>query len=80
VLTASGLPRLTAGHVYEIWLIKGGVPVDEGINADPNGNLAAPISGDVPRFDQLAITIEPGEQLLPTTTPILIGNLRTGST
>ncbi|TMD04846.1 MAG: anti-sigma factor [Chloroflexi bacterium] len=78
VLTVSGLPRLTAGHVYEIWLIKGGVPVDEGISADPNGNVAAPISGDVPRFDQLAITIEPGEQQLPTTTPILIGSLRKG--
>jgi anti-sigma factor RsiW len=77
VLTVSGLPRLTAGHVYEIWLIKGGVPVDEGISADASGNLAAPISGNVPRFDQLAITIEPGEQTLPTTTPILIGNLRT---
>ncbi len=79
VLTVSGLPRLTAGHVYEIWLIKGGVPVDEGINSDPNGNVAAPISGDLTRFDQLAITIEPGEQQLPTTTPVLIGNLRTGS-
>jgi hypothetical protein len=75
----SGLPRLTAGHIYEIWLIKGGVPVDEGISADPNGNVAAAISGDVPRFDQLAITVEPGEQQLPTTTPILIGNLRTSS-
>jgi anti-sigma factor RsiW len=80
VLTVRGLPRLTAGHVYEIWLIKGGVPVDEGIGADPNGNLAAPISGDVPRFDQLAITVEPGEQQLPTTTPILIGNLRASPT
>ncbi len=80
VLTVRGLPRLTAGHVYEIWLIKGGVPVDEGIGADPNGAVAAQISGNVPRFDQLAITIEPGEQQLPTTTPILIGNLRTGAT
>jgi len=33
----------------------------------------------VPRFDQLAMTVEPGEQQLPTTTPILIGNLRTSS-
>ncbi len=80
VLTVSGLPRLTAGHIYQIWLIKGGIPVDEGISADPNGNVAAAISGDVARFDQLAITVEPGEQQLPTTTPILIGNLRTGST
>jgi anti-sigma-K factor RskA len=80
VLAVSGLPRLTAGHVYELWLIKSGVPVDEGINADPTGNVAARIAGDLSEFDQLAITIEPGEQPLPTTTPILIGNLRPGST
>lgn len=80
VLAVSGLPRLTAGHVYELWLIKNLVPVDEGVNADANGNVAARISSDLSQFDQLAITIEPGEQPLPTTTPILIGNLRPGST
>jgi len=79
VLVVSGLPRLTTGHVYEMWLIKSGVPVDEGISVDPNGRVAAQITGDLAQFDQLAITIEPGEQQLPTTTPILIGNLRTGS-
>jgi len=77
VLLVSGLPRLTAGRIYEMWLIKGGVPVDEGISADSNGNVQARISADVTKFDELAITIEPGEQALPTTTPILIGNLRT---
>ena len=80
VLAVSGLPRLTAGQVYEMWLIKSGVPVDEGISADPSGKVATQISGDLTKFDQLAITIEPGEQSLPTTTPILIGNLRTTST
>lgn len=80
VLAVSGLPRLTAGHVYELWLIKSGVPLDEGISGEPNGKLAAQITGDLSLFDQLAITIEPGEQPLPTTTPILIGNLRAGST
>ena len=79
VLLVSGLPRLTSGRVYEMWLIKGGVPVDEGISADPNGTVAARISADVSKFDQLAITVEPGEQPLPTTTPILVGNLRTRS-
>lgn len=80
VLLVSGLPRLTAGRVYEMWLIKAGVPVDEGISADPNGTVATRISADLSRFDELAVTIEPGEQPLPTTTPILIGNLRKGST
>jgi hypothetical protein len=80
VLTANGLPRLAAGHVYEIWLIKGGVPVDEGIGNGPDGQVAIQLSADLSQFDDLAITIEPGEQQLPTTTPILIGHLGTGAT
>jgi len=80
VLTVSGLPRLAAGHVYEIWLIKGGVPVDEGISTGPDGKVGVQLSADLTQFDELAITIEPGEQQLPTTTPILIGHLGGGTT
>jgi anti-sigma-K factor RskA len=80
VLTANGLPRLAAGHVYEIWLIKGGVPVDEGIGTGADGKVGIQLSADLFQFDDLAITIEPGEQQLPTTTPILIGHLGAGST
>lgn len=80
VLTANGLPRLAAGHVYEIWLIKGGVPVDEGIGTGSDGTVGLQLSADLSQFDDLAITIEPGEQQLPTTTPILIGHLGAGTT
>ena len=80
VLAASGLPKLAAGQVYELWLIKNGVPVDEGISASATGDLGAKLSGDLSQFQQFAITVEPGEQQLPTTKPILIGNLRAGST
>jgi anti-sigma-K factor RskA len=76
LLAATGLPRLTAGHVYEMWLIRSGVPVDEGIGTASDGRLTAQIAADLGHFDVLAITIEPGEQALPTTTPILIGQLR----
>jgi hypothetical protein len=79
VIVASGLPRLTAGHVYEMWLINNGVPVDKGIGSAPTGELAAQLSGDVTQFQQFAITIEPGEQSQPTTKPILVGNLQGGS-
>ncbi len=78
LLAASGLRRLTAGQVYELWLIRGGVPVDEGISAEPDGKIAAQISANLAGFDVLAITIEPGEQRLPTTTPILVGKLGSG--
>jgi anti-sigma-K factor RskA len=78
VVAATGLPRLASGQVYEMWLIKDGVPVDEGIGSSTDGQLAARMTGDVPQFQQFAITIEPGEQRLPTTTPILLGTLRSG--
>lgn len=78
VLAASGLPKLAPGQVYEMWLIKNGVPVDKGISASATGDLGAKLSGDLSQFQQFAITIEPGEQQLPTTKPILIGNLQSG--
>jgi len=79
VVAISGLPRLGSGQVYEMWLIKNGVPVDKGVSTSANGDLAAQVSGDLSQFQQFAITIEPGEQQLPTTKPILVGNLQAGS-
>lgn len=76
VLAVTGLPRLSAGQVYEAWLIKGGQAVDEGVGTQANGSLGLQIPVDVSQFDQLAITIEPGEQPQPTSTPILAGQLR----
>jgi len=55
------------------------VPVDKGVSTSANGDLAAQVSGDLSQFQQFAITIEPGEQPLPTTKPILVGNLQAGS-
>ena len=78
VVAATGLPRLTSGQVYEMWLIKNGVPVDKGISSSPSGDIGAQLSGDLAQFQQFAITIEPGEQQLPTTKPILVGNLQPG--
>ncbi len=76
VLSVTGLPRLSAGQVYEAWLIKGGQAVDEGVGTQANGSLGLQIPVDVSQFDQLAITIEPGEQPQPTSAPILAGHLR----
>jgi anti-sigma factor RsiW len=76
VVAVNGLPQLRVGQVYEMWLIKNGVPVDKGISSNPSGDVGAQISGDLSQFQQFAITIEPGEQQLPTTKPILVGNLQ----
>ena len=78
VVAVSGLPRLGAGQIYELWLIKGGVPVDKGVATGQTGDVAAQLSGDLSQYQQFAITIEPGEQQLPTTKPILVGNLQSG--
>lgn len=80
VVAASGLPRLASGQVYEMWLIKDGVAVDKGISTSATGDLAAQLSGDLSQFQQFAITIEPKEEPVPTTKPILVGSLKTGST
>jgi len=76
VVAASGLPRLASGQVYEMWLIKNGVPVDKGVSSSASGDVGVQLSGDLSQFQQFAITIEPGEQQLPTSTPILVGNLK----
>ena len=80
VVAASGLPRLATGQVYEMWLIKDGVAVDKGIGTSATGDLAAQLSGDLSQFQQFAITIEPKEEPVPTTKPILVGSLKTAST
>ena len=78
VVAATGLPPLASGQIYEMWLINGGVPVDKGISSSASGDIGAQLSGDLSQFQQFAITIEPGEQQLPTTKPILVGNLQSG--
>ena len=78
VVAISGLPRLASGQVYEMWLIKNGVPVDKGISTSQTGDVAAQVSGDLSQFQLFAVTIEPGEQPLPSTKPILVGNLQAG--
>jgi anti-sigma factor RsiW len=79
VLAVNGLPKLGPGQVYEMWFIKNGVPVDKGISTSTTGDLGEQLTGDITQFQQFAITIEPGEQQLPTTKPILIGNLQSRS-
>jgi len=80
VVTVTGLGQLSGSEVYQLWLIRGGAPVPEGISTAPGGNLGALIAGDITRYDTFAITVEPGERPQPTTQPILAGQLRRGRT
>ena len=76
VLAVTGLPALGPGQIYEVWLIQSNAPVDAGVSGQAGGNVAVNISKNPTQFQTLAITIEPGEQTRPTTTPILVGSLR----
>jgi anti-sigma-K factor RskA len=75
VLTVSGLPSLQVGQIYEAWLIRNGAPVDVGVSRGADGKLVLAISRNVSDYQVVAVTIEPGEQPKPTTTPIVAGNL-----
>jgi anti-sigma-K factor RskA len=74
VLTATGLPSLAAGQVYEAWLIQNGKPVGIGTSR-VDGKMVLHISRNVSQYQVLAITIEPREEAAPTTTPVLAGHL-----
>lgn len=77
ILEITGLKPLNAGQVYEMWLFHGASPVDSGVAQAPSGTLVAQL-GDLAGYSQFAVTIEPGEQPQPTSSPILIGKLSSG--
>lgn len=72
----TGLPALTPGSVYEIWLFKGGSPVDAGVSDASGGRLAAALNKDLTQYSDIAISIEPGEQQRPTSDLLLTGPLK----
>jgi anti-sigma factor RsiW len=75
VVEVSGLPALSVGQVYEMWLFQAGKPIDAGV-ASTSGGLVARLDRDLAQYNQFAITVEPGEQPQPTTSPILVGSLK----
>lgn len=75
VVEVTGLPALTPSQVYEMWLFQGNHPIDAGVAAT-SGTLVARMDRDLGQYQQFAITVEPGEQQQPTTSPILAGQLQ----
>jgi hypothetical protein len=73
VLVVNDLPPLKPGQVYQIWLIDNGQPTGAGVFITPTTG----ISGDLARYQTIAITIEPGPtgSTAPTMTPIAAGAL-----
>jgi anti-sigma-K factor RskA len=75
VMEVTGLQPLTPGEVYELWLFRGPTPVPAGLGTLTSGTLVAQLNADLSTYQQVAITIEPGEQPKPTSNPILVGVL-----
>ena len=73
IVTTSGLPRLPAGKVYQLWLIGPVKIVSAGLLPGAVSGQTAPViaSGLVPG-DKLGLTVEPAPgSKQPTTTPII---------
>ena len=73
VLVVNNLPPLQPGQVYQIWLIDNGQPTGAGVFITPTTG----ISGNLARYQTIAVTIEPGPtgSAAPTMTPIVAGAL-----
>jgi Anti-sigma-K factor rskA len=74
VVTASGLPALRAGKVYQLWLIgaHGNRIRSEGLLAVHNGNSGPVLISGVLKGDTFGITLEPpGGTIQPTVPPFV---------
>ena len=79
VLATIGLPALSEGKVYEIWLISNGAPVDAGTSSASGGQMVVVMNRDLSLYQKVAITEEPGEQPRPTG-PAMVEGALTAST
>ena len=74
IFTSAGLPPLSSGRVYELWLIGPPRIRPAGLLAvGPAGRSVPVLAGGVVRGDQVGLTVEPaGGTRQPTTTPVLV--------
>ena len=74
---AENLPPEPEDKVYEVWLLRDGVPGPAGTFESRNGSTAtAPIEGSVEDADAVAVTVEPVDgSSAPTEDPLLSTNL-----
>lgn len=65
LVAARALPRLDAGHAYEVWLTGPGAPRSAGL-VEPGGTIEVALPA---RTDGVAVTVEPATGSLQPTTP-----------
>ncbi len=77
LFTASNLPPLPAGRIYQLWVVTAPAPVSAGLmNPDANGAVSAIFTSpaNVARPTAMAVTIEPdGGVPAPTGAMYLVG-------
>jgi len=74
IFTAHGLPPLTGGKVYELWLMAPTSNRPEGLlDLQPGGRAVPVVASGLRPGDQTGLTVEPaGGSAQPTTTPIVV--------
>lgn len=77
VFTASNLPPLPAGRVYQVWVVAGPAPISAGLlmpDAAGGGTVFFNTPPDIPAPQAIAVTIEPAGGLpAPTGAFYLMG-------
>lgn len=73
VLVGSGIETLPKGRIYELWLIKDGVPTAVGTFRPIGGVVVLDVPVDGSDFEQVAVTVEKRKVNKPTTDPVYSG-------
>jgi Anti-sigma-K factor rskA len=74
IFTAAGLPALSSGRVYELWLMGPPKIREAGLLPGPSAGKTAPVlASGLVAGDKVGVTVEPaGGTRQPTTAPILL--------
>ena len=75
VLVTEGLTDLAAEQSYELWYVRGEVPVPAGVFATDGGSATAALDGQMHAGDVIAVTVEQAGGSptgLPTSDPVVV--------
>ncbi|RHA44112.1 anti-sigma factor [Cellulomonas rhizosphaerae] len=72
LFSATGLPALADGKVYQLWVVNGDEAASAGVLSADGGSVRR-LADDFASGDALAMTVEPaGGSAQPTTTPVVV--------
>ncbi|MDM7831839.1 anti-sigma factor [Cellulomonas edaphi] len=72
LFSATGLPALADGKVYQLWVVSGDQATSAGVLSADGGTVRR-LADDFSSGDALAMTVEPqGGSAQPTTTPVVV--------